>query len=727
MFSLNTPRLSPGSIKTRARLLSMSTAMALISSSAFAEDTGEAALAAYIDGLKRLGVELENGSVGYDAGSDTLTLKDSILSFSGSISAPSDDEEEAKDSADASGADAQDSEKKKEKALTYSLSLLSDTVTITGLTHEDDTFSAASWVYSDGSKMIATGATEGEGRFQAEALMTGISGTNYSFTIPEIPAEDSKHQVSRWLPFVKTLLMASYEEARVDSTGMTFEAYATSGDTETQVLSGTAQLDGYLVSDVKDGYAGQYSFDRLVQDMQIREASTGEMVTQQVSQGKTIYKDMDFVAIVDLLDPAVPASDDVRTLLGSASAIDYKTTQQIEPGLDLTVNIDKSSMTDVTMVKRDNNILSLLDEAFNKKEPSPEDLISNIFQLYRSFGVADSRVSGISLSVHQPGNDQDISINIKEVAMTDLSSDGIGEMMIVGLDTPALPEGASVKLDWAAIGDIEFADYTPMRAMIANLTADPDYGENHPLEVARAFMPRSMAYEVEGLDVNVPDVGRTIIGKAEMNVATTVPPIPTSFYLKNDGIEIPVSAIDDKEAQEVIAALGLEKVVWSDETRLYWDEATLELRLERLMLDIQGVGRAEASARFANVPKALFEDPEGQGQMAAIVAQFVDASIVYNDDGLTSKGLTHIAEQEGIPVNVFREALVAQAAQATAPIQNEAFTKMVSDAASTFLKDPKQLKITLTPANPIPLAQILGSLAAPQTLPDLLNVNIVAN
>ncbi len=176
-----------------------------------------------------------------------------------------------------------------------------------------------------------------------------------------------------------------------------------------------------------------------------------------------------------------------------------------------------------------------------------------------------------------------------------------------------------------------------------------------------------------------------------------------------------------------LEARGLETVVWSDETRLYWDEATLELRLERMMVDVEGLGRAELSARLANVPKSLFEDPENQGQMALVVAQFVDASLTFKDAGLTKKGLAHIAEAQNIPENVFREALVAQATQMTAPIQNAAFTQMVTEAASKFLDNPGELKVTLTPPNPVPLAQILGSMAAPQTLPDLLAVKIVAN
>eukprot|EP00903_Cladosiphon_okamuranus_P000944 g942.t1 len=695
--------------KARARLLTLSTALVLISSSAFAEDTGTAAFDAYVDGLKKLGLEVENGNVSYDAGSDTLTITDSSLALSGEIKdLPSEDTDDTTN-------------------LTYDISFSSGTVTINGLKHDAGEFSAASWVYSDDTEFKITGASEGEGRLLVDGRLAGLSATDYIFTMPEIPAEDADRQASRWLPFLKATLLTSYEEVKVDSTAMTIEAYTTEDGKDVQVVSGTMQMDGYRMSDASDGIVGEYSIDSMTQTIQTADPNSDQMLTQKTSQGKTIYSDMDIAAFVDLLDPDVPEGDADIVMIREGSAVDYVSQQDLGQGMTMEMTIDRAAIGEITVIKRDSNILGIFDDVLAKKEPAPEELITGIFQFYRSFGLVDARITGINVTVPTPGPEKDIAMSIKEMAMTDVNSDGIGEMMLVGLDAPDLPEGASVKLDWAAIGDIEFAEYTPMRAMISTLMADPNYGEEHPLDVARAFMPRSFGYEIEGLDVTVPDEGQVQIGKSEMTVSTTVPPIPTSYFQRNEGIRVPVSAIDEPEAEALFAALGLDTVVWSDETRLYWDEATLDLRLERLMVDVEGLGRAELSARLANVPKTLFEDPEGQGQMALIVAQFVDASLTFRDAGLASKGVAHIAETQGVPEKVFREALVAQAAEATTPIQNEAFTKMVRDAASKFLNNPGELKITMTPQAPVPLAQILGSMAAPQTIPDLLAVKIEAN
>ncbi len=721
MFFKPASSSNPHLTGNRARFLTLSTAIVLLSGTAFAQDTGKAAFDAYVEGLNNLGLEFENGTVDYDAGSDTLTLTDSKFSLSGKI------EDFPAEETDVTGNDgATDIDPSKLADISYSIAINSGTVTITGLTHENNKFTSTSWIYSDDTQIVIEGSVEDEGRLKMDGRLAGMSATNYEFVLPDLPTEDESRKASRWLPFIKAALLTSYDEVKVDNSALTIEAYATEGDADTQVLSGTVQIDGYRLAGARDGKVDEYSINGMTQVMRTLDAASGQMLAQTTSQGKTVYNTIDLNGFINLFDPSVPENGEEWTLIGSGSAVDYKSRQEVAEGFAVQMEAERATLDNVTMIKRDNNVLSLLDQVLNKQAPSPEELITNVFQFYRSFAIGDARVSGISVII-PIGPGLESAVKIKEVAMTDIGSEGIGEMMLVGLDAPKLPEGASVKLDWAAIGNIEFADYTPMEEMIGKLIADPNYGENNPLEVARAFIPRSFAYEVEGLDVNIPDVGRTEIGKAEMTISTTVPPIPTSLHIKSDGIRVPVSAIDDPEAQALFQALGLETIVWSDEARLYWDEATLDLRLERLMLEIEGLGRAEASLRFANVPKALFEDPEGQGQLAAISAQFVDASIIFKDAGVTANGLKFFAEAQGLPENVLREALVAQAAQATAPIQNEAFTKMVSDAVSTYLNDPKELKVTLSPANPIPLAQILGSMAAPQTLPDLLNVKIEAN
>ncbi|MTI05529.1 hypothetical protein E1180_08365 [Roseibium denhamense] len=709
-------------MRSRAGVLTLSAAFLAVSTAAFAQSTGADAFSAYVERLEALGIKISNGTVDYNAG--TLTVSDMVMELEGEIEGVS------LEGADVSGGSGTDSADPSEVTdISYSLTFSAGTQTIEGFAAEDDVFSSDRWIYSDDTQFDISISAEGEGHLKLDTRLAGAEISNYTFTIPELPEEDAERQVSRWLPFLRSLLLASYDDATVPSTGATFEAYEVEDGQELLVMSGTLQMNGYRISGAKDGKIGSYEIDEITQSFLTRDAASDSMLSQSTKQARSVYEDIDAAAILDLIDPDVPETDQPRTLIGSGTTGPYESTQEIAPGVAFTISVGNSSLEDVTVTKKDNSVLALFDQILSDQTPAPEDLISDIFQVYRSFGVADARASGIGIEFPNLDDLQSgatIKIDIEEIAATGLDAGGIGELMVVGLNAPDLPDDASVKLDWAAIGDIEFAEYEPMRSMISTLMADPNYGEQNPIEVARAFLPRSFGYELEGLDLSLPETGRTQIGKSEFRISTTVPPIPTSIYAKNEDITVPVSALDDAEAQAFLTDLGIDEIVWSDETQLYWDEATKDLRLDRLMVTIKDLGAAEASIRFANVPKELFEDPQGQGQMAAILAQFVDARIEFIDDGLTGKALQFAAKDAGVSEDVIKAVAVDEALKATEMLNNPDFADMLETALKTFLDNPGTFTVTLSPENPVPLAQILGSLAAPQTLPDLLNIDIVA-
>ena len=52
----------------------------------------------------------------------------------------------------------------------------------------------------------------------------------------------------------------------------------------------------------------------------------------------------------------------------------------------------------------------------------------------------------------------------------------------------------------------------------------------------------------------------------------------------------------------------------------------------------------------------------------------------------------------------------------------------VAKAGAAFLNDPKSISITVSPAQPVKFVEIMGTAnQAPQTLPDMLAVDVVAN
>ncbi|WP_346913346.1 hypothetical protein [uncultured Roseibium sp.] len=382
----------------------------------------------------------------------------------------------------------------------------------------------------------------------------------------------------------------------------------------------------------------------------------------------------------------------------------------------------------MTATKRNFDFLGLLDGLFSGKKPTTEEFVTAAFQAYRSFGMSDAAIRDIEVALpDMEGQGQPVTFSIGEIGLADMSSDKIGEIRVSDMKAPSLPNGGSFSLGRAHLGNIEFAPYGPMTDLIPTLIKEAGKSKPDPMRIARVFTPRSISYGLENLHVVAPDEGEITIGKAEQAFSTTVAPIPTNISTKTENASIPVDGLDNPQAIAFLKSLGLTNVTWSDETRLHWDENTLELTLEKLMIDVQGIGRAEATMKFANVPKALFEDPQTQAQIALVSSAFVGAEISFADAGVTTKAVQKMAQDAGVPEEAFAQALVAQAEAALRPVNDPAFTKTVTDAVADFLGDPGTLRVVLAPVKPVPVAQIVGSMVTPQVLPGLLNVQVTSS
>ena len=56
------------------------------------------------------------------------------------------------------------------------------------------------------------------------------------------------------------------------------------------------------------------------------------------------------------------------------------------------------------------------------------------------------------------------------------------------------------------------------------------------------------------------------------------------------------------------------------------------------------------------------------------------------------------------------------------------FSEMVSKAVGAFLSNPGNLSVKIAPPAPVAISEIVGAgMAAPQTIPELLNVQVTAN
>ena len=116
--------------------------------------------------------------------------------------------------------------------------------------------------------------------------------------------------------------------------------------------------------------------------------------------------------------------------------------------------------------------------------------------------------------------------------------------------------------------------------------------------------------------------------------------------------------------------------------------------------------------------------------MLGLISQLYlnNARLAITDNSLTNKLLDHYAQRNGQTRDQLVQQLQAMLPSMLAYIQNPAFQTKVQEAVSAYLTNPENLSIVVAPQTPVPATQVMGAaMGAPQTLPEVLNLDITAN
>lgn len=136
----------------------------------------------------------------------------------------------------------------------------------------------------------------------------------------------------------------------------------------------------------------------------------------------------------------------------------------------------------------------------------------------------------------------------------------------------------------------------------------------------------------------------------------------------------------------------------------------------------------EMQKKVNNAPQ---EQQQAQGLAMLGLMQQLNlhgASVRFSDASLTQKVLSYVAAQQGI-----QPADVANQAKAIVPLMAGQYlgpelTQSLSKAITTYLDDPRSLEIRVAPAEPMPLAVLMGTaMGSPEALAKQLGLEVVAN
>lgn len=239
------------------------------------------------------------------------------------------------------------------------------------------------------------------------------------------------------------------------------------------------------------------------------------------------------------------------------------------------------------------------------------------------------------------------------------------------------------------------------------------------------------SFTVSDIVVTEKDKPPVTIGTVGVEASDYVDDYPHALSLSVENVVVdPVLADDGGQSAAQLKALGYDKLTLSVYGSGAWNQDDGTLSLDELSIDGADAGTITLSGTLGgfspDVMKLLGQPNPPADLMGKITLS--DATLTYEDASLAGRVLDMQAKEMGQPREAFVEQITAALPLMLAMIQNPPFQDKLAAAATTFLKDPKNLQISIQPAAPVSVLEIMGTAqTAPQTLPDQLKADVQAN
>ncbi|WAJ26457.1 hypothetical protein [Antarcticirhabdus aurantiaca] len=247
--------------------------------------------------------------------------------------------------------------------------------------------------------------------------------------------------------------------------------------------------------------------------------------------------------------------------------------------------------------------------------------------------------------------------------------------------------------------------------------------------------------------VNIEEGGKPVFSLSDAKIDNTINDdgsFSSAFNFGTFNADF-ASAPADEEGIKTLREIGYEKLAGSISGQADWNPQTGVLSLDPFDINVADAGNLSFTYAISGYTPAFIESmKQTQAQMAAnpqdnsaagmammgLISQlYLDSAVLsFEDASLTNKLLDYFAKQNDADRATFVAQLGQMVPAMLASLNNPEFQTKVETAVSTFLQDPKSLRIAIEPANPVPATQIIGAaMGAPQTLPNVLQLDVTAN
>jgi hypothetical protein len=333
-------------------------------------------------------------------------------------------------------------------------------------------------------------------------------------------------------------------------------------------------------------------------------------------------------------------------------------------------------------------------------------------------------------------------------------------------DATLKPEGTSgnFKLGNVTLEGVEEADggYSIDKIAFPNINVTEDKatvtasdlslsGVSVPAQATGDSLDTILLYEeAHAGPINVSVDGATLFSIGETSIKSTIAEDRGSIEFSGamDGIKANLSTVTEPKAKEAITELGLTTIDGTIDLGGRWEVASGRIDVSEYSLDFADVGKLDftfslsgytlqflksmqetAAAMEANPNKQEAEQAANLA-MLGLMQQltFNSAKIGFTDAGITGRALDFAGKQQGVSGEQMAQMVKGMAPLMLAQLNIPTLQNMISEAVNTYIDNPGTFTISATPEKPVPFPMIMGAaMGAPNTIPQVLGVNVTAN
>lgn len=350
------------------------------------------------------------------------------------------------------------------------------------------------------------------------------------------------------------------------------------------------------------------------------------------------------------------------------------------------------------------------------------------------------------------------------VTSSNVAVDG-STVTLEGAELKATGSEAPLKLGTVTMEGVEEADdggYTIETVSFEDINVtEPDTtvsakdisvsGVSIPGKVVPGTLDSLMMYESATTGpVSVTAKGKEVFSMSgvEANLSRMDDDAGLEFDATLSDLKADLSTVEDPKTKDALDTLGIHSLDGEVTMSGSWELASGKLAVDEYAFDFKDIGRLNLSLAFSgytldflkNVQEALKtaeanpnkdEANAAMGMaMMGLVQQltFNNASITFEDASITKKLLDYAGKEQGVTGDQLAQSLKGMVPLMIAQLNMPDLQNQISAAVNTYLDDPKSLKISAEPKEPVPFPMIMGAaMGAPQTIPQVLGVSVTAN